>query len=46
MDRQAQLSDSTVFTILQESPHLFSLHMQGEGQCGDVWWGMVDKAYY
>ena len=39
MGRQAQLSDSAIVTVLQGSSPLFSLHMQGEGQCGDVWWG-------
>ena len=39
MGGPAQLSDSAVVTVLQGSPPLFSLHMQGESQCGDVWWG-------
>ena len=39
MDGPAQLIDSAVVTVFQGSPPLFSLHTQGERQCGDVWWG-------
>ena len=39
MGGEAKLSDSAVATVLQRSPPLFSLHMQGKSQCGDVWWG-------
>ena len=38
MGGPAQLSDSAVVTVLQGSPPLFSLHMQGERKC-DIWWG-------
>ena len=44
MGGPAQLSDSAVATVLQGSPHLFSIHMQGERQCSDVCG--VDKSYY
>ena len=39
MGGPAKLSDSAVVTVFQGSPPLFSPHMQGERQCGDVWWG-------
>ena len=39
MGGPAKLSDSAVVTVLQGSPPLFALHMQGARQCGDVWWG-------
>jgi len=39
MGGQAQLSESAAVTVLQGSPHHFSLQRRAGGQCGDVWWG-------
>ena len=44
MGGQAQLSDGAVVTVLQRSPLLFSLQMQGKGSV--VMFGGVDHCYY